>query len=289
MSEAKARGRATHVVYDSAMHERAARVLNLQMDLRRAIARHEFFAVYQPIVALDHGRVVGFEALVRWNHPDRGILSPADFITEAESMGLIIQIDRWVLHEACRQIRAWQVQYKDDTLTMTVNLSSRQFAHQNLLDEIREALRENSLAAGSLKLEITETAFMDDFETMAATATRLAELGVELYLDDFGTAYSSLSRLTRLPLKVLKVDRSFVQRIGFDRRRVEIARTVVTLAHNLGLVALAEGVETELQLRTLWDLGCELAQGYWFSPPVAPEIAQQFIGQCLPLRTEVAV
>jgi EAL domain-containing protein (putative c-di-GMP-specific phosphodiesterase class I) len=130
---------------------------------------------------------------------------------------------------------------------------------------------------------------MDDFETMAATATRLAELGVELYLDDFGTAYSSLSRLTRLPLKVLKVDRSFVQRIGFDRRRVEIARTVVTLAHNLGLVALAEGVETELQLRTLWDLGCELAQGYWFSPPVAPEIAQQFIGQCLPLRTEVAV
>jgi EAL domain-containing protein (putative c-di-GMP-specific phosphodiesterase class I) len=288
MYEAKAQGRARTVVFDRTMHERAFRLFTLQMDLRRALARREFFNEYQPIVSLDHGQVLGFEALVRWNHPERGILPPKDFIGEAESIGLIVQIDRWVLREACRQLRAWQVQYHDDSLTVSVNLSSQQFARQDLLSEVRGALELNDLSPRSLKLEITETALMEDFEAMTATAAELHALGVELYIDDFGTAYSSLSRLTRLPLTILKVDRSFVSQISSDQRRVEVARTVVALAHNLGLTALGEGIETELQLNTLRDLGCELGQGYWFSRPVIADAAQHFIGRCLPQHVYAA-
>ena len=283
MYEAKARGRACHVVFDREMQDRAALRLNLQMDLRRAVARLEFFNEYQPIVSLERSMLVGFEALVRWNHPERGVVLPGEFIPEAESIGLIVQIDRWVLHEACRQLRACQVQCGDDALTVSVNLSIKQFAHKNLLDDIREALEQNHLAAQSLKLEITETVFMEDFETISGTAALLRELGVELYIDDFGTGYSSLSRLTRLPLKVLKVDRIFVNQISGDPRGVEIARTIVTLAHNLGLVALAEGIETEVQLTTLVALGCEFGQGYWFSRPVGADVAETLIGHRLPL------
>jgi diguanylate cyclase (GGDEF)-like protein/PAS domain S-box-containing protein len=283
MHEAKALGRARHVVFDNDRQARVAQRLNVQMDLRRALARREFFNEYQPIVALADGRVIGFEALVRWRHPERGIIQPGDFIPEAEAIGLVIGIDRWVLYEACRQIRAWQVRYGDESLTMSVNLSSKQFAHQDLLGEIQKALLEAGLAPQSLKLEITETVLMEDFDTAAATTNALSDLGVELYIDDFGTGYSSLSRLTRLPLKVLKVARPFVMDISSDPRTVEIGRTIVTLAHNLNLVALAEGIETEFQLATLQSLGCEYGQGYLFSRPVAAEMAQQLIGRTLPL------
>jgi diguanylate cyclase (GGDEF)-like protein/PAS domain S-box-containing protein len=286
--EAKGRGCARHVVFDGEMRGRAVRLLRLQMDLRRAIARREFFNVYQPIVSLQNRKVVGFEALVRWNHSERGILCPDDFISEAESIGLIVEIDRIVLQEACRQIRAWQLEFDDDALTMSVNLSSKHFAHQNLLGEIRDALHQNDLTARSLKLEITETVLMEQFETTVAIATQLSRLGVELYIDDFGTGHSSLSRLMRLPLDVLKVDRSFVSQISLDPRGAEIVRTVVTLAHNLGLAALAEGIETEAELTTLWALGCEFGQGYWFSRPVAPEVAGGFIGRRLPEVAEPA-
>lgn len=283
MYEAKARGRARHVVFDSHLQGRATLILNLQMDLRRALARREFFNEYQPIVALADGRVVGFEALVRWRHPQHGIIQPGDFIPEAEAIGLVIGIDRWVLYEACRQIRAWQVKYGDESLTMSVNVSSKQFVHQDLLGEVRGALLETGLAPQSLKLEITETVLMEDFETAAATTRALGELGVELYIDDFGTGHSSLSRLTRLPLKVLKVARPFVMQISSDPRRVEIARTIVTLAHNLNLVALAEGIETEFQLATLQSLGCEFGQGFLFSRPVDADMAQTLIGRTLPV------
>ena len=283
MYEAKAQGRARHVLFDGEMHARAVRLLNLQMDLRRAVVRNEFFIEYQPVVALDNRRVVGFEALVRWHHPERGILMPAEFIAEAENIGLIIQIDRFVLNEACRQIRNWQVKSGDFTLRMSVNLSSKQFAHENLLSEIRSALRVNDLTGRTLKLEITETVLMEHSETTAATIARLGELGVELYIDDFGTGYSSLSYLTRFPLKLLKVDRSFVSQISSDPRSAVIARTVVTLAHNLGIGALAEGIENEEQLARLRALGCEFGQGYWFSRAVNPELAQSFIGHALPL------
>jgi diguanylate cyclase (GGDEF)-like protein/PAS domain S-box-containing protein len=286
MYEAKERGRAQHVLFDFDMHARAVGLLNLQMDLRRAIARQEFCVEYQPIVSLDHCRVVGFEALVRWNHPERGMLPPAEFIDEAESIGAIIPIDRWVLHEACRQIHAWQVQSGDLTLTVSVNLSSKQFAQETLLAEIRAALQNNDLTPASLKLEITETVLMEKFETIAATVAQVGELGVELYIDDFGTGYSSLGYLTRFPLKALKVDRSFVSQITSNPRSAVVARTVVTLAHSLGLGALAEGIETEQQLSKLQDLGCELGQGFWFSKPVHADIAQHLIGHVLPLHAD---
>ncbi|MBD5656396.1 MAG: EAL domain-containing protein, partial [Candidatus Eremiobacteraeota bacterium] len=282
MYEAKARGRSQHVLFDAAMHGRAVGLLNLQMDLRRASAKHEFFIEYQPIVSLERCRLVGFEALVRWNHPDRGILSPGEFLAEAENIGVIIDIDRWVLHESCRQMAAWHRKYGDDTLTVSVNLSSKQFADEHLLSEIRDALHKNKLPARSLKLEITETVLMEQFETTATTVGLIGALGVELYIDDFGTGYSSLSYLTRFPLKLLKVDRSFVSAISSNPRSAVIARTVVTLAHNLGLAALAEGIETQHQLSELRDLGCEFGQGYYFSKPVVPEIAEQFIGGVLP-------
>jgi diguanylate cyclase (GGDEF)-like protein/PAS domain S-box-containing protein len=282
MYEAKDRGRAQHVLFDSTMHARAVGLLNLQMDLRRALVRQEFCVEYQPIVSLEHCRVVGFEALVRWNHPERGLLAPAEFIAEAESIGLIVQIDRWVLHEACRQVRAWQVQSGDDALCVSVNLSSKDFAQESLVAEIRDVLDENGLTAQSLKLEITESMLMEQFETTATMVAQVGELGVDLYIDDFGTGYSSLSYLTRFPLKVLKVDRCFVSRITADPRSAVIARTVVTLAHSLGLGALAEGIETEQQLLLLRDLGCEFGQGFLFSRPVAAESAPSFIGQVLP-------
>jgi diguanylate cyclase (GGDEF)-like protein/PAS domain S-box-containing protein len=272
MYEAKARGRSRHVLFDSEMHARAVRLLDLQMDLRRAISRQELFINYQPIVSLRHGRTLGFEALVRWYHPSRGVLPPAEFIAEAENIGLIIQIDRWVLREACRQLREWQVLSGDPALTVSVNLSSKQFASEDLVEEIQDVLRRNDLAPGNLKLEITETVFMEHFDTTAATLAKLGKLGVQLYIDDFGTGYSSLSYLTRFPLKLLKVDRSFVSKISSDPRSAEIARTIVTLAHNLGLKALAEGIETD--------------EGYFFSPPVDPGEATGFIGRSWQFDTE---
>ena len=283
MYAAKARGRSRHEWFEPSMRGNAVRRLDIQTGLRHAIARQEFLIEYQPIVSLPTGLVVGFEALVRWNHPVRGVLPPSEFIPEAEITGMIIQIDRSVLHEACRQIRAWQVQFGDDNLTVSVNLSSKHFVHENLLDEIHRALRQNDLSARSLKLEITETVLMENVEAAAATIAHLSEIGVALYIDDFGTGYSSLSYLTRLPLRVLKVDRSFVSQLSSDPRGVEIARTVVNLAHSLRLVSLAEGIETEEQLVKLRSLGCELGQGYWFSRPVSAAAAQHLIGRNLPL------
>lgn len=284
MYEAKARGRSQHVVFDFEMHARAVGLLNLQMDLRRAIARREFFVEYQPVVELEQGRVVGLEALVRWDHPDRGILLPGAFIAEAENIGLIVEIDLFVLHEACRQLRAWQVAFDAPELTVSVNISSKTFGRHNLIAEIAEALALNGLTASSLKLEITETVLLERFESTMETVGRIRALGVDLHIDDFGTGYSSLSYLTRLPLKLLKVDRSFVNQITADPRGVEIARTIVTMAHNLGLLALAEGIETEEQASCLRDLGCEFGQGFWFSRAVPPEFAERTIGRTLPER-----
>jgi diguanylate cyclase (GGDEF)-like protein/PAS domain S-box-containing protein len=282
MYEAKSRGRARHVVFDVAMHERAAGVLALQLDLRRALARREFFVEYQPIVSLGRRRVIGFEALVRWNHPGRGIVAPCDFIPEAENIGLITQIDRFVLGEACRQLHAWQQEFGDPSLTVSVNLSSKHFSQENLVTGIRAALDHSGVAPRSLKLEITETVLMERFEETAAMAARVRELGVDLYIDDFGTGYSSLSYLTRFPLQLLKVDRSFVSQTASDPRSVEVVRAILGLAHSLGLSTLAEGIETEDQFRQLRALGCEFGQGFWFSRPVRAETAQTLIGRVLP-------
>lgn len=288
MYEAKDRGRSRCVVFDEQMHARAVGLLDLHMDLRRALKRNEFSVVYQPIVRLVDSRVVGFEALVRWNHPTRGLLMPGDFIAEADNVGLLVALDRIVMEEACRQLHAWHLTF-DDALTMSVNISSGHLATENVLSEIEGLLARHKLPGRALKLEITETALIQNIDEIARTIDGIDALGVELFLDDFGTGYSSLSYLTRLPLHLLKVDRSFINPVKDNRRSVEVARTIVNLAHNLGLRALAEGIESYEQLRRFQDLGCEYGQGYFFSAPLGPDRAAELIGTTLPRdSTQVA-
>jgi diguanylate cyclase (GGDEF)-like protein/PAS domain S-box-containing protein len=285
MYEAKARGRSRHVLFDADMHARAVSLLNLQTDLRRAIEREEFFVEYQPVVRLKTNRLFGFEALVRWNHPVRGVVQPNDFISEAANIGQIVHIDHWVLDEACRQIRAWQMEFDDDSLTMSVNFSSNHFADEYVIDEIRRVLNRHDLSPASLKIEITESTLMEHFGNTTRSVARLDALGVDVFIDDFGTGYSSLSYLRRFPFKLLKIDRSFISDISLEPHSVEIPRAIVTLAHNLGLAALAEGIETEEQLTQLKALGCELGQGFLFSRPLVPALARKLIGRSLPLST----
>lgn len=275
MYRAKALGRARHEVFDMTMHTRAVALLQLETDLRQAVNRQEFLLHYQPIVSLSTGRITGFEALVRWQHPARGLISPAEFIPMAEETGLIFSLGWWVLREACRQMRAWQDSSLEEPrandqgqLTMSVNLSSKQFTQPHLAQAIHQILEETGLDGGCLRLEITESAVMENAESAIATLLQLKKLGVQLYIDDFGTGYSSLSYLHRFPIDTLKIDRSFVGRMSSDSENSEIVRTIVTLAHNLGLDVVAEGVETHEQLAQLRTLQCEYGQGYFFSRPL---------------------
>jgi diguanylate cyclase (GGDEF)-like protein/PAS domain S-box-containing protein len=266
MHGAKTLGKSAHKVFDATMHEHARAMLGLETDMRRAVERCEYVLHYQPIVSLETERLTGFEALVRWRHPRRGLLRPGDFLSLAEETGLVIQIDRWVLREACRRTREWQERFRPETpLSVSVNLSARDFSAPNLVEHVRDVLEESGLEAVCLKLEITESVLMSDAESVTSTLRRLKELGVELQLDDFGTGYSSLSYLHRFPVDALKIDRSFVSRIGPDGANSEIARAIVTMAHSLKMSVVAEGVETEAQAAELRSLACEYGQGYLFA------------------------
>ena len=272
MYRAKSQGRARAEVFDTTMHARAVVLLQMETELRQAIERGEFVAHYMPIVSLESGRITGFEALVRWNHPQRGFVSPFDFINVAEEAGLIIAIDRWVLREACRQLKEWQGHFPEgDRLTVSVNLSGRQFRQSDLVDAVTGALRDTGLSATSLAVEITEGVLIDNAEAAGQMLRNLRERGVQIYLDDFGTGYSSLSYLHRFPIDAVKIDRSFVSRIGAKREGHEIVRAIVTLAHNMGMRVIAEGVETGDQLGELRMLKCGYGQGYLFSKPVSAE------------------
>jgi predicted signal transduction protein with EAL and GGDEF domain len=288
MYEAKQRGRARHVLFQREMQARVVRLLGLQTELREALRRSEFRIRFQPIVSLDAGRVCGFEALVRWEHPKRGLLYPSDFIQEAESIGLIVDIDLWILSQACRQLSIWQTECYAPDLTISVNVSSKLFAHERLIGDIREILSSTNLPPRCLKLEITETVLMAHIETASNNISLLRELGVELSIDDFGTGYSSLSYLTRFPLTMLKVDRSFVELIGSDVRSDEIAQTIMTLARNLGLDAVAEGIETLDQLARLKLMGCGFGQGFLFSAAVQADVAREFISRSFPVAPPAA-
>ena len=282
MYQAKARGKARHEVFDIAMHASAIALLQLETDLRRALERQEFRIYYQPIVSLLSGRIKGFEALVRWQHPERGLVSPTEFIPVAEETGLMIPIGWWVFHEACRQMHLWQVQFPaNPPLTISVNLSDKQFSQPNLSEQIEKILHETSLDPRSLKLEITESVIMENAESATTMLSQLRSLGVQLYMDDFGTGYSSLSYLHRFPLDMLKIDRSFVSRMGVGDENSEIVRAIVTLAHNLSMNVTAEGVETTEQLALLQVLQCEYGQGYFFSKPVDAEAAAVLIAEQL--------
>jgi diguanylate cyclase (GGDEF)-like protein len=271
MYRAKENGKARYEVFDHAMHARAVSRLQLESDLRQAVEQKEFCVYYQPIVSLETGRLAGFEALVRWNHPRRGLVSPADFIPVAEETGLIVPIGGWVLQEACKHVRKCQLAFPSHrSLSLSVNLSARQVAQADLLDRIKEALAISNLSPHHLKLEITESVVMENAEAAALMFKQLRSLGVQLSIDDFGTGYSSLSYLHRFPLNYLKIDRSFVSRLTTDNDNA-IVRTISTLARNLGMEVIAEGIETEEQYQQLKMLGCEYGQGFLFSHPVNSE------------------
>lgn len=280
MYQAKSAGKARHALFDKGMHARALKLLQLENDLRRAVERQEFFIVYQPIVSLETARLVGFEALVRWRHPERGLINPVDFITVAEETGFIVPIGQWVLEEACRQMREWQTQCGEKLpLVMSVNLSGKQFAQGNLIEQIVLTLKRTGLEPHQLKLEITESVVMENIEVATGMLEQLRTLGVRLSIDDFGTGYSSLSYLHRLPLDTLKIDRSFVIRMVENQENAEIVRTIVTLAKTLGLDVIAEGVETREQMEHLQRLECENGQGYLFAKPLEAEAAGQIVRQ----------
>jgi diguanylate cyclase (GGDEF)-like protein/PAS domain S-box-containing protein len=266
MHGAKSLGKSAFKVFDATMHEHARAMLGLETDMRRAAERDEYVLHYQPIISLEAERLTGFEALVRWRHPRRGLLRPGQFLSLAEETGLVIQIDRWVLREACRRTREWQERFRTDTpLCVSVNLSARDFSSPNLVEHVRDVLEESGLDAQCLKLEITESVLMSDADSVTSTLRRLKGLGVELQLDDFGTGYSSLSYLHRFPVDALKIDRSFVAPIGPNGANSEIARAIVTMAHSLKMSVVAEGVETEAQAAELRALDCEYGQGYLFA------------------------
>ena len=268
MYRAKSLGKSRHEVFDKVMHAHAVSLLQLETDLRRALDRQEFSVHYQPIVALGTGHVEGFEALLRWRHPEHGLIPPVKFIPVAEETGLIIPIGMWALQEACRQMREWQEQFPQPRpLFISVNLSARQFSNPDLIEQIRQALRTTGLDPRSLKLEITESVVMDDIEQAIEMLNHLRALGVESSIDDFGTGYSSLSYLHRFSSSTLKVDRSFVSRMADHNENIEIVRTILLLARNLGMKVIAEGVETEDQLAQLRALSCDYGQGYLFSKP----------------------
>ncbi len=278
MYEAKRKGKAHHEVFEQRMNVPALERLRVGTDLRRAIERGEFRVHYQPEVSLKTGEVVGFEALVRWEHPEQGLISPARFIPVAEETGMIVPIGRWVLEEACRRSKEWREQRAQvPSLVMSVNLSARQFGHPDLVRDVAQALGESGLDPGCLVLEITESAVMEDARSTVGTLGELKALGVGIAVDDFGTGYSSLSYLKRFPVDFLKVDRSFVDDLGEDPEDVVLVSGIVDLAHALGLTVVAEGVETEEQLELLRAMGCNLAQGYHFARPMPGEQVEAFL------------
>lgn len=277
MYRAKAMGKAQHAVFDSEMHAEARSLLQMHTELRHAIDRSELELQYQPIIDLFSGRLSGFEALVRWRHEERGLVWPDEFIPVAEENGLIEAISKWVLEHACRQTQQWRVEAPEaDDIAVSVNLSSRSFAHPRIVAVVAEVLEETGLPASSLKLEVTESSIMQNAAS-ADVLNQLKELGVQLYLDDFGTGYSSLSYLQKFNVDALKIDKSFVQRVGTDDEPDEIIGAITSLAHNLGLNVIAEGVQTPAQLERLRDLGCEFGQGYLFSRPLDPAYAHALI------------
>jgi diguanylate cyclase (GGDEF)-like protein/PAS domain S-box-containing protein len=268
MYTAKGRGKGRCEVFESEMHTAAVERLQIEADLRRAQARGELVVHYQPIVELASGRTTGVEALVRWQHPTRGLLGPGAFIPLAEENGVIDEIGRWVLTEACRQVQQWRVEYEDTVLSASVNLSPRQLLDSGLDATVAAVLQETGLPASALTLEITETAMMRDTEAAIRNLAALKALGVKLAVDDFGTGYSSLAHLQRFPIDVLKIDRSFVSTIESGPEASSLARAIVRLAQTLHLIAIAEGVETAEQQETLRALGCHLAQGYYLARPL---------------------
>lgn len=284
MYRAKAAGKAGYVVFDDAMHERVKANLKLETELRHALQRNEFRVYYQPIMELATGRLTGFEALVRWAHPDRGLVAPEQFLAVAEETGLIIPLGWWVMETACAQLAEWRKRHKHltDSISVSVNIANRQFAHWVLPQRVARVLDMTGMPAKNLCLEITETVFMDNPQLAVETIGRLRTIGVNLQMDDFGTGYSSLSALRTLKLDTLKIDRSFISGIELNRSDRAIVRTITVLAADLGMDVVAEGIENSRQLELLRALGCRRGQGYYFSRPFSPAEVERFMTALAP-------
>jgi diguanylate cyclase (GGDEF)-like protein len=281
MYRAKDQGRDGYQLYTSAMNATALERLALESSLRKALAHGELVLYYQPVLDLPSGRVHGVECLLRWQHPERGLISPGEFVPLAELTGLILPMGPWTLREACRQAKAWQGGVAPD-LTVSINLSARQFQQRDLAEQVGDALEEVGLLPRLLEIEITETNAMQHAESTIRTLRELKALGVRLSIDDFGTGYSSLSYLKRFPIDTLKIDQSFIRDIGTDPDDAAIATAVIAMARTLELDVVAEGVETEEQLRFLADHGCDRIQGYVFSPPVPAERCGELLARHQP-------
>jgi EAL domain-containing protein (putative c-di-GMP-specific phosphodiesterase class I) len=261
------------------MHSAAVARLELESDLRRALQDDEFIVQYQPIVSLAENRVVSLEALVRWQHPTRGLVAPNDFIPVAEENGLIVEIGRQVLAKACRDTRVWQNHHPQHRLTIAVNLSTRQLADPDLVSDVAAILRETGLHANDLTLEITETALMRDPDVAIARLHDLKAAGVRLAIDDFGTGYSSLGSLQKLPVDTLKIDKSFIDRVARGTEAAGVVHALIRLASTLKLEIVAEGVEHDDQVRRLEELGCDQIQGFCFSHPLGPRGIEELLEQ----------
>jgi diguanylate cyclase (GGDEF)-like protein/PAS domain S-box-containing protein len=280
MYHAKETGKAKFKIFDKKLHERAIHLLQRETDLRKAIEENQFVTYYQPIVHLETAALVGFEVLIRWQHPSLGIMYPNSFISIAEETGLIIPITSLIVERSCQDLKSWQETVGDTlTLSMNVNISSKHFMLPSLLDDIKNVLVDTGLPPEQLKLEITETALMEDADDTIELVHRLKNYGLKLVIDDFGTGYSSLSYLQRLPIDTLKVDRSFVSQItSLKEDNRNIVEAIISLAHRLKMLVVAEGVETPEQYAILRSLRCEYGQGYLFSRPIPKREVDQLIG-----------
>ena len=282
MYRAKAKGLGRYEIFDPSMLDRVMSRMELETDLRKALEDQQFVVHYQPILDMASHRIVGFEALVRWQHPIKGLIPPADFIPTAEETSLIIPLGYWILDEACHQIHAWNVQYSyDPPLTINVNLSTRQCEQPDLVQKISNILRKNKLDASLLKLELTESLIIKDSDYITAMLSELRDLGIQVQIDDFGTGYSSLSYLHTLPIDTLKIDRGFISRLGGKDNGAEIVQTILSLAHNLGMKVIAEGVETDEQYAKLAAMECEYMQGFLFSHAVDSLEAGALLGKII--------
>jgi len=278
MYRAKAMGSNSFAVFDDEMHRHVVATLHLENDLRRALAREEFRVFYQPIVDVSDGRIAGFEALVRWQHPERGLLLPGNFIRVAEEMGAIIELDRWVADQSCKQLQIWHQKFRAHSqTTMSVNLSTTQLMRPDVVAGIDFTLRNSGLYGKSLKLEVTESVLMENAQYASAVLEQLRSLNIAISIDDFGTGYSSLAYLRRFEIDTLKIDYSFISRMLEDEDSFEIVKTIITMAGNLGKDTVAEGVETRSQFDALVELGVNMIQGFFISPAVPAEEAESIL------------
>ncbi len=280
MRRAKALGGSRCEVFDEAMHRRAVGRLRLEADLRAALTGRQFRVHYQPVLELATRRIVSFEALLRWDHPSQGLISPYRFIEAAEDTGILVSIGHWLLLQACRQLRDWEADHLSERpVSLTVNVSARQFAHARLVNDIQDALQETGVDASRLQLEITESVAAADPKLTVTVLSHLKHLGIGVILDDFGTGTTSLRGLRQFPVNALKIDRSLVQEMQSDNAACDVVELIAALAHKMKLKAIAEGIETARQVERLLQLGCEYGQGYYFSQPMEAKAAQEFMRQ----------